>query len=299
MSGVVRRLPVFARELAGGLVEQPLYDPAHHHRGDVHSTLAFVLTLDAINFGSGWFPHLDKRPHRSGYLSIASALKRRFDVAGPFSPGELRALDAALVAALLGQDLQVPEVGELMELFARALRDLGTFVEECHRGRFEGVVEAAGGSAARLVALLAEMPLYADVSRYAGLELPFYKRAQITVADLALAFEGTGPGAFDDIDDLTIFADNLVPHVLRMEGILRYDDALAASIESETLLPAGGEEEVEVRVRRVFTTPRSIYRLELSLPELGYQRITLLEEDALEELLEDDRVRDRVERSLL
>ncbi len=60
-----------------------------------------------------------------------------------------------------------------------------------------------------------------------------------------------------------------------------------------------GEEKVEVRVRRVFTTPRSIYRLELSLPELGYQRITLLEEDALEELLEDDRVRDRVERSLL
>ena len=29
------------------------------------------------------------------------------------------------------------------------------------------------------------------------------------------------------------------------------------------------EEKVEVRVRRVFTTPRSIYRLELSLPELA------------------------------
>jgi hypothetical protein len=59
-----------------------------------------------------------------------------------------------------------------------------------------------------------------------------------------------------------------------------------------------GEEEIEVRVRRVFTTPRSIYRLELSVPELGYQRITLLEEDALEELLEDDAVRDLVSRSI-
>jgi hypothetical protein len=59
-----------------------------------------------------------------------------------------------------------------------------------------------------------------------------------------------------------------------------------------------GEEEIEVRVRRVFSSPRSIYRLELSVPELGYQRITLLEEDALEELLEDDAVRDLVSRSI-
>ena len=39
----------------------------------------------------------------------------------------------------------------------------------------------------------------------------FYKRAQITGSDLALA----GVASFADIDRLTIFADNLVPHVLR------------------------------------------------------------------------------------
>ena len=55
---------------------------------------------------------------------------------------------------------------------------------------------------------------------------------------------------------------------------------------------------VEVRVRKVFSSPRSIYRLEISLAELGYQRITLLEEDALEELLMDDGVRAQVEHFL-
>ena len=39
----------------------------------------------------------------------------------------------------------------------------------------------------------------------------FYKRAQIVASDLALA----GVAEFDDLDRLTIFADNLVPHVLR------------------------------------------------------------------------------------
>ena len=44
----------------------------------------------------------------------------------------------------------------------------------------------------------------------------FWKRAQITANDLALA----GVAEFDDLDQLTIFADNLVPHVLRVDGVL-------------------------------------------------------------------------------
>lgn len=35
----------------------------------------------------------------------------------------------------------------------------------------------------------------------------FYKRAQILVAETWAAFEGKGPGRFDDIGELTMFAD--------------------------------------------------------------------------------------------
>ena len=66
----------------------------------------------------------------------------------------------------------------------------------------------------------------------------FYKRAQIVAADLALA----GVASFADLDRLTIFADNLVPHVLRCEGILVYDESLAARIDAGELLPPGGPE---------------------------------------------------------
>jgi hypothetical protein len=66
----------------------------------------------------------------------------------------------------------------------------------------------------------------------------FWKRAQITPNDLALA----GVAEFADLDDLTIFADNLVPHVLRMDGVLRYSPELAQRIDSEELLPPGDEE---------------------------------------------------------
>ena len=62
----------------------------------------------------------------------------------------------------------------------------------------------------------------------------FYKRAQITGSDLELA----GVASFGDIDRLTIFADNLVPHVLRCDGVLVYDERLAAHIDAGRRLRA-------------------------------------------------------------
>ena len=240
--------------LAGRLLAAPpppSWDPVAHPVGTPAARLAFVLTLDAINFGSGWFPRLRKRAGRSGYYTVAMGLKDRFDAEGPWSAAELAALGPADLARVTGQTLDDPEVAELMALFARALVDLGVLLETRYGGRFEALVAAAGGSAARLVALLAEMPLYRDVSRYDDVEVPFYKRAQITVADLAIAFAGEGHGRFDDLDELTCFADNLVPHVLRREGVLHYAPALAARIDAEVLLAHGSPEEVEIRAAGV------------------------------------------------
>ena len=147
----------------------------------------------------------------------------------------------------------MPEVAELIELYTRSLRDLGAFLVDRHGGDFAGPVEAAGRSAARLVEALTAMPLYRDVARYHDREVPFLKRAQITVADLRLAFAGSGLGRFDDIDDLTLFADNLVPHVLRLEGVLVYDAELLADIEAGRLLSPGSPEEVEIRACALHT----------------------------------------------
>jgi hypothetical protein len=200
----------------------------HYLDGSAEDVAAYMLTLDAINFGSGWFPTLRKRPGSSGYFTVAWSLADHWRERGPWSPAELRSLDAATVATVLDQ-----EPGhELMALYAQALRDLGTFLGD--RTPLE-TVAAAGGSAERLAETLAAgMPFFDDSG--------FWKRAQIASNDLALA----GVAEFDDLDRLTIFADNLVPHVLRVDAVLRYDERLAAHIDSGELLPRG-EEEREIR----------------------------------------------------
>jgi hypothetical protein len=222
-------------------------DPARRNLGDQHVTLAYVLTLDAINFGSGWFPKLRKRPGLSGYFTIAASLEQRVAARGPWSPRELRTMTPQQCSEVFGQVGAGPEAAELMALFARALRDLGGWLLDRHGGRFEAPVEKARGSAARLVALLGEMPLYRDVARYDDLEVPFFKRAQLTAADLSAALRGRGLGRFHDLDRLTMFADNLVPHVLRHEGVIVYAPQLAEHIAAGELIPAGSPEEVEIR----------------------------------------------------
>ena len=77
--------------------------------------------------------------------------------------------------------------------------------------------------------------------------MAFFKRAQLTAADLALAFDGHGLGRFVDLDQLTIFADNLVPHVLRVDNILIYPEKLYAQIEAGELIAAGSKQEIEIR----------------------------------------------------
>jgi hypothetical protein len=237
----------YARALASLPLEAPVYDDVLHFRGRPEDTVTYLVTLDAVNFGSGYFPLLAKRPGHSGYGTIALALTERFRVYGPLDIGDLVECSATDCARLFGQDLSVAAIAELMDLFAKAWRDLGHDLLERFGGSFSALVESAEGSAAALVRLLDRQPLFHDVAEYHGMEVPFYKRAQILASDLALAFGGRGWGEFHDLDLLTIFADNLVPHVLRCDGILTYDEALARQIERGELLPPGSEEEVEIR----------------------------------------------------
>ena len=146
---------------------------------------------------------------------MAAGLNDWFQAEGAPSAARLAKLTQADCARIFGQDLGSPAAAELMGLFAKALNDLGALLLARFGGDAAALVESAGHSAEKLVAILRIMPFFDDVEIWHGRKVPFMKRAQLTAADLGLAFERDGWGRFDDLDQLTIFADNLVPHVLQ------------------------------------------------------------------------------------
>ena len=241
------RISSYAASLPIEKASLPEHDPRSHYLDRGEDTAAFFLILDSINFGSGYFPRLKKRPGKSGYFTVAGCLNDRFRKQGPLSAIELTRLTAQDCTILFEQDAVNRPVDELMHLIAKALNDLGRYLQQDYNGSFKALIEAAGASAERLMHLLIRMPYFYDVELYNGLEVPFYKRAQLTAADLSLAFAGKGLGKFDDLQNLTIFADNLVPHVLRVDKILLYTEGLSSQIDTGSLIPAGSPEEIEIR----------------------------------------------------
>jgi hypothetical protein len=207
-------------EIASGGISG-LDDTLHFLEGAPEDVARYVLILDTINFGSGWFGELGATTD-----GLTERLTAQARAEGPWTSDQLRRVDAAAVAATLG----MPADHQLTRLYAAALNHLGGFLD--HRPMHAIVGESAEDVAERLAA---GMPFFDDRG--------FYKRAQIAANDLHLA----GVVDYPDVDRLTIFADNLVPHVLRLDGVLRYSDELARMIDAGQPLTAGGEFERELR----------------------------------------------------
>jgi hypothetical protein len=217
-------IEAYARALPA--VSPPAPDPAE---ADDERRAACSLQLNAVNFGSGWFPTLAKPPGLSGFRTVEKGLRER----GPWAVEELKGVTRQEIAAALGQAADHP----LMALFERALRELGERIGPSF------LAFARSGGVEELATELSRWPTWYDISPYRGRAVPLYKRAQLAAADLALA--GLADGR--DLHRLTLFPDNLVPHVLRLDGVLTFDEDLVRRIDAETLIEHDSPEEVEIR----------------------------------------------------
>jgi len=97
------------------------------------------------------------------------------------------------------------------------------------------------------------------------------------------------PGSYKITSRNRAFDAMLIPALRSAERARRIIDSLRHQI----LEGSDG-----LRIRRIFTSPREVFRLEIDVPEMGYQRTTLLDREALDELLATDDVRALVSQRL-
>ena len=247
----------FALKLIDDGIEVPSWDPLYHFSDNSEVTVSYLLVLDSLNFcfwpppGKARWEVQHKSELLSGYYAMAASLKKAVR-------SGIAITDADYLARLtLGELKQVlGDRGELqlLDYRLRILNELGQVLLKDYEGKSHKLVDAAGGSAIRLVRLLAEkLSSFADIAEYQGYTVFFYKRAQIFAADLYGAFNGKKWGQFTDIDKLTTFADYKLPQVLRHLGILCYTQSLAQKVDQKVLLKAGSQQEVEIRANTIWT----------------------------------------------
>lgn len=252
--------------VAAALLARPAGSPSWEHplhwRGERGQTANYVLVLDALNF-CFWPEPRWRVEYRgqvyNGYWALAAALRRAIEQGQPlWDAAYLAGITADGLAHVLAGDGNVPLLAER----AANLRQVGQGLLAHFGGWFSQAIEQAGRSAVALVKLVVQhFPSFDDVARYRDQEVRFYKRAQLLATDLAGAFRGRDLGEFRDLDQLTAFADYKLPQVLRYYGALTYSPALATRIDRREELPAGSEEEIEIRAATVWAVEELRHRL--------------------------------------
>jgi len=142
----------------------------------------------------------------------------------------------------------------LVEERIRILRESGTILQREFNGSVQRLIEAAGGSALRLVDILVELfPSFRDECLYKSHVVHIRKRAQIFVADVWACF---GYTQWQDIGEITMFADYRVPQLLEHLGCIEYADSLKRKLQAKELINHGSAEEIEIRCSSIVAVER-------------------------------------------
>ena len=152
------------------------------------------------------------------------------------------------------------------------LNSVATAIEERWGGAIANLVATGEQDAEHIVDLIAEtIPGFHDAPRSPIGRLPFFKLARLATAMMSAG--GSTPLA--GLERLPVYPDYMLPRVLRHNGVMIYDDDLAAAVDSRTLIARESLWELGIRWATVYAGDRLAGALrahgtDVSTPALDY-----------------------------
>lgn len=194
-----------------------------------------------------------------GYYAVAYAIKQAII-------GDKKYLDAGYLNEISFKDFSEIFNGkgelQLMPERHEALKQNFGILKKKYGGQAANLVKSSAKDVNSLVyKITSEFPSFDDKAVYEGQEVYFWKRAQIFPNDIHFALNGQGLGEFNNMADLTVFADYKLPQLFEAHGVFKYENELLQKIKNEEVLSSGSAEEVEIRAH-------TIYASELLMKEL-------------------------------
>jgi hypothetical protein len=186
--------------------------------------------------------------------AMLACLHRAINAGIPFFSGEyLAKLTRKDLESVFAGTIEMPMLDERVVLF----NEVGRVLVEKYQGRYSTFVRSC---APRLYAngdgllerLTTEFPRFRDVSMYHGSEVHIFKLAQLGIWGMHLALSPRGAWKLEDADNLTAFADYIVPVGLRVMNIFEYAPELEKQINSLVEVKRDSEAEIELRASSIY-----------------------------------------------
>jgi len=271
---------IFDKVASGELHMEKMFvkTDVHPEKGD-QAGIDWVFFADTLNF-SFWMPEdgpqylvTYKGITYTGYLAFCAAINRSLDAGTSMTdPKFFKDISEKELGKLLMGDngVDIP----LLQKRVECLHEVGKVLLDKFSGSFLNMIDICGNSSVKLLQLVLDnFPCFNDCSTYEGQVVSLHKRAQILVADLWCLFEGSGKGGFDDIDQLTMFADYRVPQTLQFFGVLTYSSELVAFLRLESEMSPGDRREVEIRGCSIEAVERVTNRVRQMLAREGKEGV--------------------------
>ena len=257
------------------LLQIPTWSKCHFEASsvDIETLLRYIFTIDTLNFC--FWPN-EGFEYDNLAKNLYEPIKQKTDFF------EMENLIKITPQNL--QDVVFKCNFCLLEERARMIREVFTIIKNEYNGLCTNFVKECNKDATKLVKkIIDNFCCFRDAAIYNGEQIFFYKRAQILVSDLYLAFldimnskknnEENDIINFtqDSISQLTMFADYRVPQILRAKGILSYDKYLSELVDNKKELAHGGKEEVEIRA----STIQAVEKIKNELAKKGKKVLSI------------------------
>ena len=127
--------------------------------------------------------------------------------------------------------------------------------------------------------LVSQFERFKDTSIYSGEEVHFLKLAQLAFWGIHRELGKYGDFYIEDMENMTAFADYIVPVALEKMKIITYSEKLKNKIEQGVLIESDSIEEIEIRAATLFVTAQlteEINKLKLDeekiiIPQLDFK----------------------------
>jgi len=172
-----------------------------------------------------------------------------------FDGAFLAEVTATELASIFEGSIEMP----MLEERSQILNEIGAVLVDNYDGRFHNFIHSCEPAAyadgnGLLERLVADFQRFNDTSTYNGQPVSFHKLGQLCLWSLHVALSGTNTLAIRELDNMSAFADYILPVALNAMEILNYSDDLDDRIQREVLIPRDSDEEIEIRAHTLYAT---------------------------------------------
>ena len=247
----------------------PEYGLSHHYIGTDDDIARYIVLFNLLNYSfygkPRWGIEYKNKKFTGAFAMWASLARALNEGKSLFDIDYLKNINTKEATYLFRGFNVIPMLTERVQ----DLREFGKVVEEKFEKDILNIIKNSNQSGARLVSLLANnFSTFADIQTYDNLKVYFYKKAQLVVSCLYWGLQGKKWGLFKDLDELTVFADYVVPRSLRAFNILSYSEDLTYKVDNEIEIEFESKQEIEIRATTIIAGERIQSILEKKFPNV-------------------------------